>query len=379
LFLVSITVRLAFAGSPVRFWWTLGQMAVGLIAFCVAHLMAYMYGAAQSDRVGPLDAFIKPIGTWQPVLFSLPNTSKIVCTGTWSLAAIVLAFFLIDGINFDALAESHKQEAAQNPKRRTNPMSYVIKSAQMMAKAQGHATDPQSQPQSLEEALGAFTGEAGVAGGELGLLAESTGDGFHDATGRSGGNGGDMNAYIEQQQRLLLGETSFTGTGGPSFCPGGSCPPNGKGPVPFPPDAESPGSDRMRLNPLDPSRNDSIVRSESIECVVFGYTTNIQGEPRSLLLAAPEGRHLRFVAKVSFDDVAPEVAPQMTQRFVSLHQRWPVVRSPYGGRWLKPELFCQVEFSGWTLNGRLSDPYVTRLAVVKTPEHVGSDVTSVRE
>jgi hypothetical protein len=384
LFVVSITVRLACADSPVRFWWTVGQMALGFIAFCVAHLLAYMYGAAQSDRVGPLDALIKPLGTWHPVLFSLPKTCKIVCTGAWSLAAIVLAFFLIDGIDFDALAESRKQEAVQNRKRRTNPMAYVIKSAQLMAKAQGHSLDPQSQPESLEEALGAFTGEAGILEGEMGLLGESAGDDFHDPHGQfadfSGENGLDPEAYIAQQQRLLMGATSFTGTGGPPFCPGvPGCPPHGKGPVPFHPGGNSPGSVEPRTNPSPPSDTQSIVRSESIECVVFGYTTNIEGEPRSLLLAAPEGSHLRFVAKVSFDDVAPDVAQQMTGRFSSLHQRWPVVRSPYGGRWLKPELFCEVEFSGWTLNGRLSDPYVTRLAVLATPEHVDSDFTSVRE
>jgi hypothetical protein len=129
----------------------------------------------------------------------------------------------------------------------------------------------------------------------------------------------------------------------------------------------------------DPDRSTAAagLARESIECVVIGYTTNAAGEPRSLLLAAPMRERLVFVAKVSLDQVEPAARIGMQDRLMSLHQNWPITNSPFGGRWLKPELFCQVQFSGWSVGGRLTDPYVIRFAVVTTPVDAGFSPTAV--
>ena len=108
-----------------------------------------------------------------------------------------------------------------------------------------------------------------------------------------------------------------------------------------------------------------VTRNERLQCLVFGYTTNAQGEVRSLLLAAPERGGLRFVGKVSVDDVDPDALTGMSERFSEMVQPFPTVRSPYGGRWLKSELFCVVEFTGWAINGRLTNPFISQYAFLE--------------
>src|SRR5690606_11782096 len=90
-----------------------------------------------------------------------------------------------------------------------------------------------------------------------------------------------------------------------------------------------------------------------VECLILGYTTNASGEIRSLLLAAaPDYRFLRFVGKLPVDRVAPQVLEELLQRFAQIPAPKPMVRCPYGGRWVQPELFCIATYEGWTADGR---------------------------
>lgn len=96
-----------------------------------------------------------------------------------------------------------------------------------------------------------------------------------------------------------------------------------------------------------------------LECVVFGYTTNNEGDLRSLFLAglvAPN--RLQFVSKLSIDNVPEDVLEAMKARFRELATWRPLVNCPYNGRWLKPEIFCMVAYEGWTIQGWMKEPEV---------------------
>lgn len=353
IFVTSVGVRVAFADSPVRMWWTVAQLFLGVVAFFFAHLLAYLHGASRSDRVGPLDAIMKPIATWQPVLRSLPEKVRLLWTGSWGLTAVLLAFFVIDGIDYQALAEA--RHAEEQPKQRANPMAFVIKSAQTVAAAQNALPGAGGDADSMEEALTDFTGATGLEDTNADALGE-----------------GDLAEVLRDSQ--FVEELSLEG--GPG---------EGKSADGTESDADEEGASVAATGPdrgalRDPQTNGLSAEeleslNDSIECVVIGYTTNSAGEPRSLLLAALIHNRLRFVAKVGLNRVNPETLAGIPEQLPTLVQRRPVAASPFGGRWLRPELFCQVRHAGWTSNGRLGDPYIMQISPLTNQEAKSHDST----
>ncbi|MGE0377779.1 MAG: hypothetical protein AB7I48_10795 [Planctomycetaceae bacterium] len=340
LFVTSVGVRVVFAESAVRVWWTVAQLVIGVVAFFAAHLLAYLHGASRSDRIGPLDAFMKPIATWQPVLRSLPEKVKLLWTGSWSLTAVLMAMFVIDGIDYQALAEARKEK--DDSKKKTNPMAFVIKSAQTVATAQNGLPNSGGDAESLEDALSEFTGADGTEDGYAEMPQES--GSAESLAGAQSGEGADADG---------VGTTAEPGSEADGTDSASGAASNEVG-----------ASDQKKLPGGPTSIPDRENLKESIQCMVIGYTTNRTGEPRSLLLAAPIRDRLRFVAKVPLERIEQRALAGIPEQLPSLHQGRPVTASPFGGRWLKPELFCDVRYSGWTTNGRLSDAYVTQFALV---------------
>ncbi len=96
-----------------------------------------------------------------------------------------------------------------------------------------------------------------------------------------------------------------------------------------------------------------------MECLVFGFTTNEDGELRSLLLAAlVTPTRLQFVSKLSVDAVPEEMLQEMARQFPQLQSRKRLVPCPYNGRWIKPQVYCTVAYEGWTIQGLLREPEV---------------------
>ena len=429
LFIVSVAVRVMFPEGPIRFIWTAAQMGIGLIAMCTAHVMAYFYAVGRTDKLGPLDMFLQPLATWQPALRDLPGSSNLVCTLGCSIAALIFGFFIVDGIDYVAImqadVEQRKQAQAEQAakdakegKRKTSAMGYLLKGATTVAQAQQamNPTPVGPPPQSLEEALSSFTGAAPITGdGTMGSLASGGlgglgAGGFGDpVTGLTSDGGIDVNAFMQQQQAIASGVGGWTGNGGsmsnglmsgagtstpagsaaaadgtsttgirrPS--PRGVAKPNGRN-VRLP--AGSGSSSEPRTSPVSTHTGssgssplstptggaESHASAVEIECLVLGYTTSISGEIRSLLLAAaPDRELLRFVAKVPVEDVEADVLDRMAVHFRSIPQRRSIVRCPYGGNWVKPEVFCIATYDGWTGNRRLNNPQVVRLVEADQP------------
>ncbi len=344
IFVISVAVRIFFEESPVRVWWTAVQLGGGVVAFAVSHLLAYLYAAPNSDRIGPLDAFMKPIATWQPVLQSLPKKVRLLWSVTWGLTAALTAFFLIDGIDYQAIVDNYAQAATEKKQTKANTIAAIVQTAKSAAKVEDRLPEHESSieaSKTLGESITEFTG---AEAGEEDFAAMNHGE-------ESSGDGNEENGPLAEGEAGPEDE-------GPQEGEGEADDDNG-------PSAESLGTGIL---------SDEVLRlRESIECVVFGFTTNDEGVPRSLLLAAPIQGRLTFVAKVPLSRVLPAAYVGIEERFSLLLQSWPVVTSPYGAHWLKPKLFCHVRFSHWTGAGRLNEPFVTEFAMATEPQQEPHD------
>jgi ATP-dependent DNA ligase len=101
-----------------------------------------------------------------------------------------------------------------------------------------------------------------------------------------------------------------------------------------------------------------------IPCVIIGFTPAQDGF-HSLLVAAPHGGRLRYVAELTSGFGArakADLAPRLALR----RRPQPVVVCPKRGLWVEPELYCQVQFLRWTPHGRLRDAVFRGLAEVNS-------------
>jgi hypothetical protein len=332
---VSGCVRVMFADSPIRTWWTVGQMAGGAVALCTVHFMAYLYSASRSDKLGPLDMFVQPVATWQPVLRNLPESSNLVCWCAFSITAVVSGYLVVDGVNFSELVKQQaasrqqEQEPQEDQQQRCrNTISLALRTASTIARVQQAACGGMPLPDTLEEALAGLVGDASGMG-------ELSGEDFSE-----------LGSFAELVPESIRRD---------------SLPPT----RPKQPrtSSRSPGEEKSAPT----TTGDSAAGSLEVECLILGYTTNAGGEIRSLLLAAaPDFKFLRFVAKVPVNQVNPQLLEELLQKFDEIPAAKPMVRCPYGGRWVRPELFCITTYDGWTAEGRLNAPKVDRLMNTQT-------------
>jgi DNA ligase D-like protein (predicted ligase) len=88
-----------------------------------------------------------------------------------------------------------------------------------------------------------------------------------------------------------------------------------------------------------------------LPCVVIGYTSTPQ-RIRSLLVAATWQGKLQYVAELTAgftEEARTRIAEELTRQ----SRGEPVVPCPKRARWVEPQLYCQVRFLEWTINGRL--------------------------
>jgi hypothetical protein len=327
---VSGCVRVMFADSEVRTWWTVGQMVGGAVTLCTVHFMAYLYSASRSDKIGPLDVFVQPLGIWQPVLRNLPESSNLVSWAAFGITAVVSGYLVVDGVNYSEIlkqqAAARQQEQKQqedHQQRCRNTISVALRTASTIARVQQAACGGMPVPDTLEEALAGLIGDASALGED------------------SGGAFGELGSFTELVPESIRRDSL------PATKPTRSASGN-----------RSQGDGNSTRTITGASRESL----PEVECLILGYTTNAGGEIRSLLLAAaPDFKFLRFVAKVPVDQVDPHLLEELLQKFDEIPASKPMVRCPYGGRWVQPELFCIANYEGWTAEGRLSSPYVVRL------------------
>jgi hypothetical protein len=327
---VSGCVRVLFADSEVRTWWTIGQMAGGVVTLCTVHFMAYLYSTSRSDRLGPLDMFLQPLATWQPVLRNLPESSNLVCWGAFSVTATLTGYFVVDGINYSALikqqatALQREQTQEEDPQQNCrSTISMALRTASTIAQVQQAACGGMPLPDTLGCALAGLTDDVSADGDQL-------------------GNALNEFASVADNVPKSIRRDSLPPTKSQQTRPGSRS-----------------QSDEKSSRTITEATQAGMTE---VECLVLGYTTNSTGEVRSLLLAAaPDFKFLRFVAKLPVNQVAPHLLDELMSQLEEIPAEKPMVRCPYGGRWVQPELFCIVSYEGWTADGRLHNAQVTRL------------------
>ena len=91
--------------------------------------------------------------------------------------------------------------------------------------------------------------------------------------------------------------------------------------------------------------------SELWPCVIFGYTAGRDGVERLLVATVQQGV-LRYVGPLSRGLGGP-ARTELAQRLANRRRPRPVVPCPLRACWVEPELYCRVQFQGWTCHGHL--------------------------
>lgn len=100
----SVAVRLATpAGSSLRTFWSLTQLAVGALAFVGCHAFNFLVMVAADADVGLLDVLLRPLKIWNRVLRELPARLWAVDAAAAGLTAAVMSVAVIGGIPYDRL------------------------------------------------------------------------------------------------------------------------------------------------------------------------------------------------------------------------------------------------------------------------------------
>jgi bifunctional non-homologous end joining protein LigD len=111
------------------------------------------------------------------------------------------------------------------------------------------------------------------------------------------------------------------------------------------------------------------------DCVIVGWTRGKGGRSStlgSLLLAVYEDGQTRYVGNVGTGfthSFLERLLPDLREREQELP---PVAVGPdprlRGAHWVRPELVCEVEYQGWTADGRLRAPSFKGIRADKLPE-----------
>ncbi|MCC7085754.1 MAG: hypothetical protein IT427_12195 [Pirellulales bacterium] len=130
----------------IRFVWTVGQMLVGGLIFCGAHLACYIFAIMHNDRYHLLDIVLKPVAIWITVLRELPTTFWQTAVGAWGVTAI------LGGLLIGGLADKDLLDWGGTPARYNLTKAIADRAQELAANA--------SSDKSLQESIEDFAGKA---------------------------------------------------------------------------------------------------------------------------------------------------------------------------------------------------------------------------
>ena len=272
-------------------------------------------------------AFVNPGETWASVLTRMPSTRSLILLLGCSFSGMGSSFLI--GLDVDIVAEAIREEVKNNPK--VTFADIVGAMTKMTSKAFGGQKKnlAMSAFGSLINATGQMSGGGGGEGGlesangDLGGTASMLTDG-----GSSGGSGG-TSGGSSSSAVVTKSVSKSAGTSTPS-------------------DATPP--------PEDAKPTDSKLKG-TYDYWIYGYTTNPNGELRSLLLATIGGTgKLRFSQKLGIEGFSSKQLAQITEQLKPYRANSAAVTSPYGGKWVKPVAKCRVEHEGLNADERPINP-----------------------
>ncbi len=309
-------------------------------------------------------AFVNPGETWALVLGRMPATRMLIMLLGCGLSGMVSSFVI--GPDVDLIAEEIAKEVKNRPKVTFSDIVGAM--TKMSGKAFG---DPKKNLAmkafgGLIQATGQSSG-GGSAGpddleGSIGDLAGMAG--IVTANSMSGGGGGGE----EGLEGAIgdLGETASALTEGstskPVETPLVNSPSKpgeldeGKSVLTI---RDANGTSTPSETPLnsDKSNPSNAKVNGTLDYWIYGYTTNPEGELRSLLLATTGGSGpLRFSQKLGIEGFSAEELAQISDQLKPYRVRNSAISSPYGGKWVKPVVKCRVDHEGINTDQRPINP-----------------------
>ncbi len=348
----SVVTRFVFHDDLQRAFVALTQcvVCVGILIFVHCRASFLSMGAGRNWM-----AFVNPGETWALVMSRMPATKLLVLLLGWSLAGAGSS--LLIGLDVEMIAKHVAEEVKGRDKVTFKDIVGALTSVTKKAfKGKNLSMDSIGQ---LMEATGDLGGNAGPASGDLegsiGSLAETskmlTGD-------KPGGAGGAIKKVASGLNKA--GEATTTSTPA-SRKPTGTKPevketfPGSQGTTSK--DPASPGESLPGTTPTETVSPETAKAKETVDYWVFGYTTNSNGELRSLLLAiAGESGRMRYAQKLGIDQLSAEDLTKLSEQLKPYRVREPAIPSPYGGKWVNPVVKCRVQHDGLNSDSRPINP-----------------------
>lgn len=322
-------------------------------------------------------AFVNPGETWALVLGRMPATRTLIMLLGCGLSGMASAFVI--GPDVDLVAKEIAKEVKNRPKVTFSDIMKAM--TKMSGKAFG---DPKKNlamkafggliqatgksgggggagPDDFEGSIGDLAGMATMvtgAGGDGGGGGGSSGDGLESAVGDLGGaassftegsSGGSSSGSSSSKTSLTGSKDNPEGLG------------DGKSVLTI---RNADGSTTSSGTPpgSDNSNAAAAKTKGSFDYWIYGYTTNPEGELRSLLLATTGGTGpLRYSQKLGIEGFSPEELAKISEQLKPYRVRSTTVSSPYGGKWVKPVAKCRVDHEGLNSDERPINPKFQRV------------------
>lgn len=146
----SVVARIATpTGSGLRTAWSLGQLALGVLAAVGCHIFNFLVLAADDADFGILDLVLKPLKLWIRAVRELPTRLWVANSAASGLTAAVMSIVVIGGIPYERFWDWGFEAP---PKQ--NLMGAVMDRAKEL--------ENRGSADSLEDAVGDFAGSANV-------------------------------------------------------------------------------------------------------------------------------------------------------------------------------------------------------------------------
>ncbi len=312
-------------------------------------------------------AFVNPGETWALVLGRMPATKTLIMLLGCGLSGMVSSFVI--GPDVDLIAEEIAKEVKNRPKvtfsdivgamTKMSGKAFGDPKKNLAMKAFGGLIQATGQmsgggggagPDDLEGSIGDLAGMAGIVTANSMSGGDSGGGGEGGLENAIGDLGGTASAFTEGSSSETSGGNSSSSTKKPDGLDDGKSVltiRDGKGPT-------TPSKTPANADNSHPSAE--LVKG-SMDYWIYGYTTNPEGEPRSLLLATTGGSGpLRFSQKLGIDGLSTEELAQISEQLKPYRVKNSAISSPYGGKWVKPVAKCRVDHEGLNADERPINP-----------------------
>lgn len=333
---------------------SLVQLSFGAIITLVAHVQAILVGMRDPHAPDLKTMLANPFTVWRPVLKNFRERAYLLVTFSWGVWACVSAAMIYGPIRLGEL-QRELAELRHRKSQRSMVGRMVGTLAQVSAGSGATGVDGAGGDgdSDLGEALEDFTGvdSPGAEDANIGSAAPPEDLGPLVAAEKQRTRGSEREGLAEPtSERKTLSPEGRPLEGARDQSPGGGM--NnladeaanrsalslraGDAPAPSPPrQAES----------LPPGR-------PQVEAVIFGYLANVEGEVRTLLLAAagPDGRP-RYVGKLTREALSETEWRALAEELPGRRVSRPLVACPHHGYWVEPKTLLTIEFDRWSAAG----------------------------